>query len=119
MSEARPSNRRLTGRVGTLIGGKWQIERRIGSGGMATVYAATHRNGLRAALKMLHSQLARHPDTRARFLREGYVDWGISNTVSLRGGRFILPIGLAPRDVGATSAKIPSSQRNFAASLAT
>jgi hypothetical protein len=38
-------------------------------------------------------------------LREGYIDVGISNHVSLRGGRFILPIGFAPREVGATSAK--------------
>ena len=38
-------------------------------------------------------------------LREGYVDWGISNNVSLRGGRFILPIGFAPQEVGAATAK--------------
>ena len=38
-------------------------------------------------------------------LREGYLDVGISGNVSLRGGRFILPIGFAPREVGATSAK--------------
>ena len=43
--------------------------------------------------------------TQQGILREGYVDWGISDAVSLRGGRFILPIGFAPRDVGATSAK--------------
>ena len=56
-----------------MVNGKWQIDARIGSGGMATVYAATHRNGHRAALKMLHTQLSRDPNTRARFLREGYV----------------------------------------------
>ncbi|OFW37975.1 MAG: hypothetical protein A3J29_04595 [Acidobacteria bacterium RIFCSPLOWO2_12_FULL_67_14b] len=43
--------------------------------------------------------------TQQGILREGYVDWGISNTMSLRGGRFILPIGFAPRDVGAATAK--------------
>ena len=43
--------------------------------------------------------------TQQGILREGYIDWGISDNFSLRGGRFILPIGLAPRDVGATSAK--------------
>jgi serine/threonine-protein kinase len=56
-----------------MIGGKWKIDERIGSGGMATVYAATHRNGMRAALKMLHAPLSRDASTRARFLREGYV----------------------------------------------
>ena len=43
--------------------------------------------------------------TQQGILREGYVDWGISDYVSLRGGRFILPIGFAPRDVGAGTAK--------------
>ena len=75
MSEAsRASGRRANqGRVGTVVNGKWTIDARIGSGGMATVYAATHRNGHRAALKMLHTQLSRDESTRGRFLREGYV----------------------------------------------
>ncbi len=57
-------------------------------------------------------------------LREGYIDVGISNNVSLRGGRFILPIGLAPREVGATSAKDMAritrinAEANFGAMLA-
>lgn len=72
MSEAL-TGRGAQGRVGTVINGKWQVDARIGSGGMATVYAATHRNGNRAALKMLHARLSRDPQVRARFLREGYV----------------------------------------------
>lgn len=57
-------------------------------------------------------------------LREGYIDWGISDNVSLRGGRFILPIGFAPREVGATSAKDMAritrlnGEANFGAMLA-
>jgi hypothetical protein len=43
--------------------------------------------------------------TQQGILREGYIDWGISKNVSFRGGRFILPIGFAPREVGATTAK--------------
>ena len=43
--------------------------------------------------------------TQQGILREGYLDVAVSDLVSIRGGRFILPIGLAPRDVGATSAK--------------
>lgn len=43
--------------------------------------------------------------TQQGLLREGYLDLSVSNHVSVRGGRFILPIGLAPREVGATSAK--------------
>ena len=66
-----PSHR---GRVGSVINGKWQVDARIGSGGMSTVYAATHKNnGSRAALKILHADLAREPEIKSRFLREGYV----------------------------------------------
>ena len=74
MSEARPGRGpQGQGRVGSVINGKWQVDARIGAGGMATVYAATHRNGSRVALKLLHAPLSRDPQTRARFLREGYV----------------------------------------------
>ena len=66
-----PSQR---GRIGTVISGKWRVDARIGSGGMSTVYAATHKNnGSRAALKILHPDLAREPEVKSRFLREGYV----------------------------------------------
>ncbi|HVJ89570.1 MAG TPA: serine/threonine-protein kinase, partial [Labilithrix sp.] len=61
------------GRVGSVINGKWQIDARVGAGGMAAVYAATHRNGSRAALKILHAPLSIDPQVRARFLREGRV----------------------------------------------
>jgi hypothetical protein len=43
--------------------------------------------------------------TQQGLLREGYVDLAASDLVTVRGGRFILPIGLAPREIGATSAK--------------
>ena len=39
---------------------------------MAAVYAATHRNGARAAVKVLHADLSRNKEVRERFLREGY-----------------------------------------------
>ena len=62
--------------------------------------------------------------TQQGILREGYIDWGISNNVSLRGGRFILPIGFAPREVGAATAKDMAritrlnAEANFGAMLA-
>jgi serine/threonine-protein kinase len=40
---------------------------------MAAVYAATHRNGSRGAIKMLHLELSMDTELRQRFLREGYV----------------------------------------------
>jgi serine/threonine-protein kinase len=40
---------------------------------MAAVYAATHRNGSRGAIKMLHRELSLDGEIHQRFLREGYV----------------------------------------------
>jgi serine/threonine protein kinase len=59
-------------RVGCVLDDKWTLDRLLGVGGMAAVYAATHRNGARAAVKVLHPDLSRHKDVRERFLREGY-----------------------------------------------
>jgi serine/threonine protein kinase len=64
-------------RVGRWIRGKYHVDRVLGSGGMATVYAATHRNKKRFALKMLNPDALREADFVRRFLREGY----LANTV--------------------------------------
>ena len=60
-------------RIGTVLKGKWRLDARLGVGGMATVYAATHRNGKRVAVKVLHPELSRDAGVRERFVREGYV----------------------------------------------
>ena len=60
-------------RLGTTINNKYRLEAMLGVGGMATVFSATHRNGSRVALKILHSEFARDVGIRDRFLREGYV----------------------------------------------
>ena len=72
--------------VGSWLRGKYRLDRVLGEGGMATVYAATHRNKKRFAVKMLHSLAAAHPDVQARFLREGYV----ANTVDHPGAVAVL-----------------------------
>jgi len=59
-------------RVGTVLNEKWTLERLLGVGGMAAVYAARHRNGARSAIKVLHPDLARHAEVRERFQREAY-----------------------------------------------
>jgi hypothetical protein len=38
-------------------------------------------------------------------LREGYVDWRASDALSVRLGRFILPVGFAPLELGSWTAK--------------
>jgi serine/threonine-protein kinase len=60
-------------RVGTTLLGKYTLDRVLGVGGMGVVYAATHRNGKRFALKLLHPVYSSRRDIRTRFLREGYV----------------------------------------------
>jgi serine/threonine protein kinase len=64
--------RRAQLRVGTTVRGKYRIDSVLGVGGMAVVYAATHRNTKRFAVKMLHPELSMHADIQMRFLREGY-----------------------------------------------
>ncbi len=63
---------RARGRVGTVLRGKYRLDSVLGVGGMAVVYAATHRNRKRFAVKMLHPELSLRPEIRSRFLREGY-----------------------------------------------
>jgi serine/threonine-protein kinase len=60
-------------RVGQLFARKWHVDRLLDMGGMASVYAATHRNGNRVAIKLLHPTYAEHEDVKRRFLEEGYV----------------------------------------------
>ena len=57
----------------TALKGKYRLDRVLGVGGMATVYAATHRNGKEFAIKMLHPELSVVSEIRSRFLREGYL----------------------------------------------
>ena len=74
MSKIHPSVSDVAqSRVGTRIKGKWRVDKLLGVGGMGAVYSATHRNGSRVALKILHPQLSMLGDIRARFAREGYV----------------------------------------------
>jgi serine/threonine protein kinase len=72
-SEQDQLHREAQSRVGTTLLEKWRLEELIGSGAMAAVFAATHRNGLRGAVKILSAPFSRDADTRARFLREGYI----------------------------------------------
>ncbi|MEZ4297809.1 MAG: serine/threonine-protein kinase [Polyangiaceae bacterium] len=64
---------RAPARVGQVLRGKWHLDELLAVGGMASVFAATHRNGKRGAVKLLHYELSLHEESRSRFLREGYV----------------------------------------------
>jgi serine/threonine-protein kinase len=59
--------------VGRTLGGRWTLETLLGVGGSASVFAARHRNGRRAAVKVAHAYHVQHTRLRQRFLSEGYV----------------------------------------------
>jgi serine/threonine protein kinase len=57
--------------VGAVLGGRYQIERLIGEGGMGAVYQAEHTHmRKRVALKVLHPEMGRLAEVVARFERE-------------------------------------------------
>ncbi|HEY1537432.1 MAG TPA: serine/threonine-protein kinase [Polyangiaceae bacterium] len=72
---------RAQARVGTLLNGRWHLDKLVGVGGMAAVYAATHRNTKRVAIKILHPEISVDENARQRFLMEGYA----ANQVGHRG----------------------------------
>jgi len=65
---------RAAARVGTsLRRGKYVLSALLGVGAMGAVYSATHRNGMRVAIKVLHPEVAKVEELRSRFVREGYI----------------------------------------------
>ena len=71
-------------KIGQVLKDKWRLDVLLGVGGMAAVYAVTHRNGSRAAVKLLHSELCTHHEVRTRFLREGYVANAVGHDGAVR-----------------------------------
>ncbi|HSF99529.1 MAG TPA: protein kinase [Vicinamibacterales bacterium] len=58
-------------RIGTLLAGKYQVEARIGRGGMGTIYRATHRMlGKPVAIKLINPDVGISSEMAARFERE-------------------------------------------------
>src|SRR5215813_9714153 len=76
----------VAARVGRVLNGKWRLDALLGVGGMAAVYAATHRNQKRVAVKILLPELSNDGEVRARFLREGYA----ANTIGHPGAVSVL-----------------------------
>ena len=81
MEETDRTLQRAQARVGALLNGRWRLDKLVGVGGMAAVYAATHRNSKRVAIKILHPEISADDGARQRFVREGYA----ANQVGHRG----------------------------------
>jgi serine/threonine-protein kinase len=71
-------------RVGRVLLGKWTLDRLIGVGGMAAVYEATHRNGSKVAIKMLHPTLMFDGDFAKRLVQEGYAANKINHPAAVK-----------------------------------
>lgn len=70
---------------GAVVAGRYRLDRRIGEGGMAIVWAATHlETGKAVALKHLRIEATGDADTRKRFLREARVTAAINHPNIIR-----------------------------------
>lgn len=69
----------------------WVIEKRLGAGGMGSVYRCHNHDARRilAAVKILEGHIANHPDARARFVREAEILFTLEhpNIVKVRNVR--------------------------------
>jgi serine/threonine-protein kinase len=59
-------------RLGTTLRDKWTLKRVLGVGGMAAVYVGQHKIGREDAIKILHPEVARSKQVRARFEQEAH-----------------------------------------------
>lgn len=81
---------------GEVLGGHYKLEKKIGQGGMAWVYRATHLLlGGKVAVKILFPQLAESENTRVRFLREAQIQHRLQHPHIVRVLEFIDERGLA------------------------
>jgi serine/threonine-protein kinase len=93
--ETDPDVELANARVGATVG-SWKLERVLGVGGMASVFAARRDDGVVAAVKLLHPYLATYDEVRSRFLREGPIGSALAAVGPLcQGLPFVYESGLA------------------------
>jgi len=81
--------------IGQTVG-NYRITKLLGEGGMGAVYLAEHPGiGRRAAVKVLHPDLTRHPDMATRFFNEARA----ANAIQHPGIVEVLDFGTLPTGV--------------------
>ena len=66
--------------IGSLLGGKYRVVAKIGSGGMGTVFRAQNTvTGKHVAIKWMHPEFATNSDATARLLREAQTASSLSH----------------------------------------
>src|SRR5580658_1054748 len=75
---------RARAQVGRTLKDKYRLDGLLGVGGMASVFSATHRNGNRVAVKLLHPELMLNKEALGRFLREGYAANKVEHSGTVR-----------------------------------
>src|SRR5512142_3120209 len=84
-------------KAGSIVGGKYRLQRLVGKGAMATVWAASHETlGRQVAVKCIRPGAVASQETVARFLREARIAASIRH-------RFIVDIF----DFGTTEEGMP------------
>ena len=74
------SDKISTGLLGQVLDGKYRIVRRLGEGGMGSVYEGENlRLARRVAIKVIAPELAQNPEVAGRFRREAKVASSIAN----------------------------------------
>ena len=86
--------------VGEVVGGRYRIEARLGQGGMAVVYRATHiGTGKACALKLVHPHLVTRPELVELFVREAQITGRIGDNPHIvdvfDAGADVLDFGIA------------------------
>lgn len=90
--QANYSDETLTGHI---VGRDYCVEERIGKGGMAWIYRASHRHlGGEVAIKILFSQLIQDVELHTRFVREAQSQYALNHPHIVRVLDFIDDDGL-------------------------
>ncbi len=88
-------------RIGSVIGGRWTLERLLGYGSTSAVYEGRNPDGVRRAIKILHPALGANDVVVQRFLQEAYIPSGVHHRAmvhvyadGLDGGQVYLVLDL-------------------------